>query len=207
MIIKQSDNIKYLGVIIDDKLNFKKHISKIKQKLYPSITNLWRNRKYINCSIAATWYKSIIRPNLEYCASLLLSNHNYIKNDLLKIENRCLKIIDPLSHKIDTRYIFNIPSLTIRLQYLYLLSFFKINFKLVKSIDNELLPKRSLNFTRLSTDTGFLLGKDKAKFLINNFGAKLFNDLPPHVRNKNDLKSFKSSLRIYLIYSSFYSSS
>ena len=73
---KQSDKIKYLGVILDKNLNFKPHIKKMKQKLYPIITSFERNRKFLSSSLAALWYKGLIRPNLEYCAPLLFCSND-----------------------------------------------------------------------------------------------------------------------------------
>ena len=36
-VIKQSKKIKYLGVILDHRLNINAHVNKIKQRLYPVI--------------------------------------------------------------------------------------------------------------------------------------------------------------------------
>ena len=86
MTFKQSDKIKYLGVILDKNLNFKPHIKKIKQKLYPVISNFERNRKFLSEKLAAIWYTGLIRPNLEYCAPLLFCTNDYIKKDILKLK-------------------------------------------------------------------------------------------------------------------------
>ena len=37
---KQLSKIKYLGVLLDESLNFKPQLKKVKQKLYPMIKNL-----------------------------------------------------------------------------------------------------------------------------------------------------------------------
>ena len=56
MAFKQSDKIKYLGVTLDKNLNFKPHVKKLKQKLYPIISNFERNRKFLNENLAAVWF-------------------------------------------------------------------------------------------------------------------------------------------------------
>ena len=83
---------KYLGVILDSNLNFKPQTGKIKQKLYPIITNFQRNRKFLTPKLAALWYVGPIRSNLKKSAPLLYTTNDYIKDEFLKIENRCLKI-------------------------------------------------------------------------------------------------------------------
>jgi hypothetical protein len=200
--IKQSDKLKYLGVILDNKLNFKRHIKSIKRKIYPIITNFSRNRPFLSPEIASLWYTGLIRPNLEYCAALLLSNHGYILKELLKIENRCLKIINLYAPKLDTRHKFNIHFLSDRLKYLYLLTFYKIAFKLVPIIDQNILPIKSTSYnmqTRLNVHCGFLLGKADFHFSLRTFGAKMYNDLPPCIMLLTDIKDFKSALRIHIL--------
>ena len=149
--------------------------------------------------MAALWYKSLIRPNLEYCASLLYSNPKYITKELLKIENRCLKIIYCNSPKLLTRKLHNIPNIEDRLKYLYLLTFFKLINNKVPIIDQSMLPSKTHSVTRLSKNQGVLVGKSKCRFSIVLFGATLYNSLPPNITNTNDFKKFKSATRQHLL--------
>jgi hypothetical protein len=191
--IKQSDSIKYLGMYLDNKLNFKKNLSILKQKLFPVIQNFGRNRKYINDHIAATWYKQLIRPILEYGAPIIHCSNNYIKKEILAIENRCLKIINKGS-KASTRLNHNIPLINYRIKYLFLVAFFKFSHQLVPTIDETLLPDKPTSLmTRLSTTGGFLLGKSSNR--IMHIGITQFNSLPPDVRASTVLKDFKLSLK------------
>ena len=132
----------YLGVILYNQLNFKPYTSKIKQKLYPIATNFQRNRKVLTPSLATLWYIGLICSNLEYSSPVLFTTNDYVKKEFLKIENRCLKIIDFDSSKENTRKAHNIPALTLRFENLYLLMFYKIVYKLVPVIDSSLLPAK-----------------------------------------------------------------
>jgi hypothetical protein len=193
--LKQSPKIKYLGVILDNQLTFKSHISKIKQKLYPIMSNFNRNRKFLSPNLAALWYKGLIRPILEYGAPLLYCSNQSLHNEILKIENRCLKIINFDQHKNTTRSIHNIFPIPQRLKYLYLLSFYKLIRGLVPCIDNSLLPVGLSSDTRLADGGGFRLAGSCHKFSLNYLGAKLFNELPSSIRTQSNLKSFKAHLR------------
>ena len=53
---KQSSKIKYVGVLLDVILNFKPQVKKVKQKLYPIIKNVERNRNFLNPHLAKLWY-------------------------------------------------------------------------------------------------------------------------------------------------------
>ena len=196
--IKQVDKLKYLGFILDSKLNFIPHVNTIKSKLYPLLDCFARNRKYCSAQTAAKWYKSILRPNLEYCSSILFSSGHSNLKLISKIENRCLKIIDVFDTKDNTRLLYNIPSIELRFKYTYLIQFYKLYHKLVPIIDDTLIPTKSVSDrTRFGLTDGVLLGGG-APGTIHNFGAKQFNDLPSRIRAINDLESFKINLRNYL---------
>ena len=199
LIFKQSDKIKYLGVILDNKLNFKSHTSKIKQKLYPIVTNFQRNRKFLTPKLAKLWYIGLIRSNLEYSSPVLFTTNDYVKKEFLKIENRCLKIIDYNSSKDNTRKTYNIPVLTLRFEYLYLLTFYKIVNSLVPIIDTNLLPEKLTSETRLAKSSGFRLSKENFRFALANFGAQKFNELPNHVKLSQSLATFKNATRSHVL--------
>jgi hypothetical protein len=188
--------IKYLGFNLDCNLNMKTHLSMTKKKLFPLLSNFMRQRKYLNSSIAALWYKSLIRPNLEYCGSVTFMAGINIKKSLLSIENRCLKIMNPLKSKLLTRLEFSIPCLTNRLKYMYLLSFYKLIHKLVPITDNILLPTKPISgVTRLGETGGLLQGGPAGTHTLLNFGVSLYNGLPIEIRIAPDYKSFKDTLR------------
>ena len=196
--IKQVDKIKYLGFIIDSRLNFIHHVNNVKSKIYPLLDCFARKRKYCSAHTAAMWYKSILRPNLEYCSSILFSSGNTNLKTITKIENRCLKIINISDTKDNTRLLHNIPSIALRFKYTYLIQFYKLYHGLVPVIDDALVPVKSVSDrTRFGVTDGVLLGSG-APGTIHNFGAKLFNELPSRIRAINDLESFKINLRNYL---------
>ena len=118
------------------------------------------------------WYTGLIRSNPEYCAALLFSRHNYVQNELLRTQSRCIKIIERNSSKQNTRLNQKLPSIITRMKYLYLITFFKLTNCLVPIIDNSLLPRRSQSITR---HVG--LGEGRSRFSLDNFGAGVFNAL------------------------------
>ena len=96
--IKQTDKLKYLGVLVDQKLTWVPHFKKLKQKVYPAISQFSRIRKYMSKPLATLYYNSIVRSRLEYCSSVLMNGNKSNLSVVSKIENRCLRIICP---KID----------------------------------------------------------------------------------------------------------
>ena len=111
-----------------------------------------------------------------------ITTNHYIKNEFLKIENCFLKIIYFDNSKDQTCRTFNIPKLTLRFEYLYLLSFYKLVNNLVPIIDKGLLPDRLNSDTRLAKNHGFRQSNETFRFATANFGAKKFNRHPNRIK-------------------------
>jgi hypothetical protein len=92
-------------------------------------------------------------------------------------------------------YTYNIPVLTLRFEYLYLLTFYKIVNSLVQIIDPNLLPEKLTSETRLAKSSGFRLSEENYRFALANFGAQKFNELTNHVKLSLNLATFKNATR------------
>ena len=65
-IIKQATSVKYLGITINEKLQWSEHISKITNKANGTLSFLRRNLKNCPSHIKSSCYKSLVVPILEY---------------------------------------------------------------------------------------------------------------------------------------------
>jgi hypothetical protein len=74
-------HMKYLGVVIDDKLKFNKNMEML-QKIISKKINFIRSKLR-----KTTLYKAIILPHLDYCSSILFLANNSELSYLQKLEN------------------------------------------------------------------------------------------------------------------------
>jgi len=65
--------MKYLSMIIDDRLRFQDHCDYMLKKIGKKTSFLNRVGNYISICTRCTIYKIIIAPHFEYCATLLIS--------------------------------------------------------------------------------------------------------------------------------------
>ena len=61
---------KYLGVTISDDLSWHKHINSMTQKANKTLGFLRRNLKVTSENLKSTAYKTLVRPQLEYCSPI-----------------------------------------------------------------------------------------------------------------------------------------
>lgn len=87
------NEIKYLGVHIDNKLKFDKNTNNLCKKLGQKISVLSRLRRELNTGQKIVLYKSIVEPHFTYCASVLFLASQTDIDRLQKLQNKCLRNI------------------------------------------------------------------------------------------------------------------
>ena len=103
---------KILGVTLDDKLKFDKHISNVITKVNSKAFILSRNLKMFSSNFRITLFKLFIMPNFEYCSTLFSHNgNNSILTKLEKAFSKSLKRILKINiDNLDTVAAYNILS-------------------------------------------------------------------------------------------------
>ena len=127
--LKQETSSKYLGVLIDDKLNWKHHINQLNTKLSKSIGILYRLRHLIPKSTLVTLYNSFIQSHVLY-GLLNWGCANKTTLEPLKITLRkAVRVIDFASYTAHTEPIFKGFKL-LNLENLYKLETAKFMFQI-----------------------------------------------------------------------------
>ena len=84
---------KYLGLIISNDLSWKKHIQSISTTANRSLSLLQRNIYHCPQPIKTMSYKSLVRPQLEYCSTIWDPHNKCHINQLESIQNRAARFI------------------------------------------------------------------------------------------------------------------
>ena len=205
--IERVQKMKYLGVIIDDRLSFKDHCEYITKKMSKKVNFLRRIRNRLDLDTALMLFKSLITPHVDFCSSILfLLNDNEIRSIQL-IQNRAMRIILNCARETSIRSMLQRTSLlTIRQQINYnvILLMFKATHNLLPSYissqfvyvsDVQPYPLRSNELLRLPQ----LFSHTGQKSLIYR-GAQIYNEMVQNGIETNVLmKDFKITLRQYVI--------
>ena len=97
--MESSDCAKNLGVYVDGKLNFGPHICKVTKSANKIVGIIRRNFKFIGPTAFVQFYKSLVRPHLEYgyvvWSPYTIKDQKMIEN----VQRRATKLIPELADK------------------------------------------------------------------------------------------------------------
>ena len=91
--IMEKDNIKYLGLIIDSHLNWKKHILAVSKKISRCIGIMCKLRQFMNTHMLKNIYYSLLYSHLVYAIQVWGSACSSEINKILVLQKRALRII------------------------------------------------------------------------------------------------------------------
>ena len=91
--LRKVECIKYLGVILDNKLWWIQHISYVKNKISKGIGIMYKARNYINKKALLGLYHSYIYPYFIYCIESCGNASNCHLDPLFVIQKRILRIL------------------------------------------------------------------------------------------------------------------
>ena len=91
--IGEVQNTKFLGIIIDNKLNWKDHISYIAGKVSRGVGMIIKARNYLNRDGLMCLYYSFVYPYFTYCNHIWGSTYKSNLRRLIVLQNKVLRII------------------------------------------------------------------------------------------------------------------
>ena len=104
------DNVqftKYLGLQMDNYLNWKGHIKALSIKISRAIGCLKHAKNFLTQGSLKTLYSGIVEPHFRYCCSVWDKCGATEKNHLQKLQNRAARILTNIHFDADARPLLN----------------------------------------------------------------------------------------------------
>ena len=134
--IEQVRQVVFLGVILDEHISWKPHISHIASKISKSIGIIFRSSFYLSKHALLTLYYSLVLPYIQYCILVWGSTYSSNLNRIALLQKRVVRIINKEKFDVHTDPIFKeLKILTLDDIYLFHLGKFMYLFQ------NNLLPR------------------------------------------------------------------
>jgi len=134
-IISKVDNLKYLGVVLGNKLTWNSHIAQVKKQISQACGAHTRLRHYLPINSLITVYYSLVFSHLQYGISSWGSASTYLLKTIKTIQNKFIRLIAFSS------YGSNAEKLYAQLKILNLNDIYKLQIaKLMHKFKHDCLP-------------------------------------------------------------------
>ena len=200
-VIKRVDKTKYLGINIDESLNWKEQYKTIKNKLKGGLSSLRKLKNILPQKKLDQVYKALFESHLRYGDIVWSSLPNTKLSQLQRLQTRAKKLI------VDAKYKdgWNCEWLNVK----SLLSFDKgvMTYKILHDLCPENLrhkfTERSMITDYRTRNHGDLqIPKVRLEYAKRSFyfsGVKNWNDIPDNIRERESVARFKTGFREYLL--------
>ena len=195
--IQRSPCQKFLGVQLDERLNFCNHINSVRLKLSRVVGILWKLSYFVPSSVLNTIYHSLIYPHLTYAIEVWGNSSKVAINRLSSKVRRAQKIVtsgamnNELSSKLfSVKQIHQLFCLTRFFKYYRLRSNPYFYDKFCQQHTNHAFN------TRFSYNNLLVIPKINVSRIYGSFfysSIKYWNALSPTVRNSESLSSRKKN--------------
>ena len=207
-IIKQVDNQKLLGIIIDQTLSWDKQIDMVALNISRRITLLKLLSKYVGKDCLCQYYSSYILPIFDYGCLIWGGNTTAQSKRLVKLQKRAARIILRVDIMTPSESMFSQLkwlSFPKRIQYHVSIMMYKSLNNLAPDYMSDLFNKvsesHSRNLRSVSNDL-LSIPLSKTRYYDRSFaiqGAKQWNSLPIDIRHAPSLTSFKHKVKMHLL--------
>jgi hypothetical protein len=203
--IERKHHIKFLGIWVDEKLEWSDHVLHCKAKLSSSLYAINAAKRYLTSTNLLMLYNALVYPYLSYGILLWGSAFKTNTNKIIVMQKKAVRIIAHAPYNSHTHEIFQHYKI-LKYDDIYKLYLGKYMFQQL----NGLLPEPLLNKYRLCRDvhthntrqlSQLHIGNKRTVLFSNSFinrGPDYWNGLPEKNRNSATTKIFNKQHKLFL---------
>ena len=193
----RAQKTKYLGVIIDESMNWEEQLKTIKRKIKNGLGAMFKLKNILSQKQLATVYRALIESHLRYCSVIWGCLSNTKLESLQRLQNRARRLIECARHKdgwvcdwLDVRNL---------IKYDQLITTYKIKNGLCpENLKNKFTPRSNISKYNTRKIDDFEIPRLRLEYCKKSFGyqgASAWNEIPKQIRDSASLSSFKVRLR------------
>jgi len=187
---------KFLGLHLDNTLNWNIHVQKLCKKISSGIFVLRRLAPFCNKQTLKSVYYAMIHSHISYGIEVYGGTSAVNLNKILRLQKEAIRIILKINKDESCKtYFKELEFMTVYSLYIYRAVLYVKN--------NESKFPRQINVHNYNTrnKNSFVIkphNKEKFKQSTTYMGIKFMGYLPSSIRNENDSTRFKNKLKKYL---------
>ena len=203
-LIDQVSSTKFLGLVIDEHLNFRNHVNSLCSRLSRNVGILFKLKEYFPSQILKMLYNSLILPYLTYCIEAWYAAPNYLSHRVHVLQKKSIRAIYDLNYNDHTNDYFKCNSI-LKLKDLYNVRACSLVFKYIRLNENN-----DLNLTchsdvhRYNTRNANKLvapryNRTATKSTYMYRSVNEWNTLPENLTHIDSIRKFIPNLKKYYI--------
>ena len=202
--LKEECKTKFLGVIIDNKLNWIPHISLVRVKISKLIGIIYNVRSCLNNQSLKLLYNSLILPYLSYGILAWGNAYDVHLKKLITTQKRALRMITGSPFLAPTDILFKSNKI-LKVNDVYKLEVVKFVWQEIRSESAIIQFSFVADHHQYNVRNRLNLRPPEAtlnlkKMWLSNIGCLIWNSLPEHLRNSRSKISLKINCKKYLIH-------
>lgn len=205
--IERVNNIKFLGVILNDNLKWDKQVNTLANKLSRCTGILNRLKHFLPSNIMLKIYNALVLPHLNYCIGVWGNTEQCNLERLFLLQKKAIRCIADVGFLDHTDPIFR------RFKLLKIYQLFKLNVgKFMYKYTNKMMPRICDDYFIKSSDVhGHQTRQSNSESIripahntalfskaLSVTGPKIWNNIPNNIQNLTSLDTFKKKYKIYL---------
>ena len=206
-VIDRVDSTNFLGVIIDDKLTWTKHINSIHGKISMSVGVMRKLRSFLPVSTLFTLYNALILPHLDYCSLVWSGTSLANLHRLYVLQKKAIRICSSADRLDSTAPLFKkLNSLTLSDSVSVKLGLFVykyFNATLPNIFDNCIVLNHKLHQIETRNKNNIVIPFCRLSITQRNSiiykSAKFWNSLDSTLKNVTTQSAFKSRCKRHFI--------
>ena len=197
MVISRCFEFKYLGIILDSKLKFDKHIDYIGKKISRSIGIFYRLRNLIPIKGMLALYYSLVYPYIIYCILIWGNTYQTHLNKIILLQKRIIRIVNNASYLAHTSILFHQMRV---LKFSDVFKFFLGKYAYEQNISNNLnFVSHDYPTSSSSNPVPQFQRLTSTQRSLNYLAPVLFNQIDDSIKRVQSTQVFKSRYKQFLL--------
>ena len=206
IMLKQTSQCKYLGLIIDNKLNWAAHIAHVKSKISKCVGILIKARPCLSRKCLLDLYYSFAYPYLIYCVEIWGHAGDRLLHPLFLVQKKIVRIITFSAFLAHTAPIFYnlrlLPLNKIVLQRTSVFMFKLMNNMLPNAMNSLIVRNNDTHHYNTRQNHHLRGSRPTCKPVVNSFSnrsVQIWNAISSKLNINVSLYTFKYSVKLFLL--------
>lgn len=196
-VIERVDNFKYLGLVMDEKMKWEAHINSIHKKIKFSIRQFYFLKNFCDQKLLRCLYFALVQSKIQYGLTCWGNTFKYLINKIRISQNHIMRIVLQ-KRKIESSFPLFFQLKILPVQHLFTYKVLRLFYIRSGNQGTTNLYYR----TRSLTNNKFRVPKVNKSIYRQSFSyiaPKLFNQIPPKIKEHNNIKKFSRVLYSWLL--------